>query len=57
MIRELVNGDTAAGFTAISWDGRDADGDRPANGVYLYKVIASADGAETEAIGKAVLVR
>ena len=57
MIRELENGDTAAGFTAISWDGRDADGDRPANGVYLYKVIASAQGEETEAIGKAVLVR
>ncbi|HPN34630.1 MAG TPA: C25 family cysteine peptidase [bacterium] len=57
MIRELENGDTAAGFAAILWDGRDADGDRPANGVYLYKVIASAQGEETEAMGKAVLIR
>jgi hypothetical protein len=28
----------------ISWDGRDADGDRPANGVYLYRIEATPVG-------------
>jgi flagellar hook assembly protein FlgD len=30
-----------SGFNALSWDGRDRDGDELANGVYLYKVIAT----------------
>lgn len=29
----------------IAWDGRDADGDEPANGVYLYKLTARPVGA------------
>jgi len=28
----------------ISWDGRDADGDQPANGVYLYRIEAKPMG-------------
>lgn len=28
----------------ISWDGRDADGDQPANGVYLYRIEAAPMG-------------
>lgn len=41
------------------WDGRDADGDRPANGVYFYKVTArSAAGGKTEsAIQRLVISR
>ena len=43
----------------IPWDGRDRDGDRIANGVYLYKVIArTADGRfSTETLGKLSVVR
>ncbi|MCX7785098.1 MAG: C25 family cysteine peptidase [candidate division WOR-3 bacterium] len=28
------------GYNQIEWNGKDADGDIPANGVYLYKIIA-----------------
>ncbi|MGD0590360.1 MAG: type IX secretion system sortase PorU [Bacteroidota bacterium] len=43
----------------IPWDGRDNDGDRLANGVYLYKLIArSQNGQHTnETIGKLAVVR
>ena len=43
----------------ILWDGRDTDGDRLANGVYLYKLIArSQNGQRTsEIIGKLAVVR
>jgi hypothetical protein len=34
------------GFSSIFWDGRDADGDRVANGVYLYKIRAQAADAQ-----------
>ena len=39
------------------WDGNDQDGDRVANGVYLYRLVASKGGERAEAIGKAVLTR
>ncbi len=35
-IRDYSN----ASFNMVEWDGLDGDGDRIANGVYLYKVIA-----------------
>ncbi|MGH7492095.1 MAG: type IX secretion system sortase PorU [bacterium] len=65
LIRKLEAEPTAvlAGFNMVSWDGMDADGDRPANGVYLYKISArrsSADNGETlqaEEIGKLVIQR
>ena len=43
----------------IPWDGRDNDGDRLANGIYLYKLIArSQNGQHTsETIGKLAVVR
>ena len=45
----------------IEWDGRDADGDEMANGVYFYKVIAKAfiDGKTKtkEVIQKLVIMR
>ncbi|MDH4222358.1 MAG: type IX secretion system sortase PorU [candidate division Zixibacteria bacterium] len=37
----ILNGTGSAGFNSGAiWDGRDQDGDRVANGVYIYKVIA-----------------
>ena len=46
-------------FVKIPWDGLDDDGNRLANGVYLYKVIASTiDGSQTsEALGKMAVLR
>jgi hypothetical protein len=51
------------GFNQIEWDGRDEDGDELANGVYLYKIIATQRQgekivrAETEEPGKLVVAR
>ncbi len=46
-------------FVKVDWNGLDEEGDRLANGVYLYKVIVSTvDGAYTsEALGKMAVVR
>jgi Peptidase family C25/Propeptide_C25 len=43
------------GFNKIYWDGRDADGDEVANGVYFYKIIAKNNGivkTSTEKLAK-----
>ncbi|MGH7599507.1 MAG: type IX secretion system sortase PorU, partial [bacterium] len=51
------------GFNQIEWDGRDEDGDELANGVYLYKIIATQRQGEkvmrveTEEPGKLVVAR
>jgi hypothetical protein len=46
-------------FVRIYWSGLDDDGDRIANGVYLYKVIArTIDGTYTsEALGRMAVIR
>ena len=40
MIRHLDGIDGSAGFNMVAWDGLDSVGDAPANGVYLYKILA-----------------
>lgn len=63
LIRTLDPVTTEAGFNMVKWDGLDADGDRLANGVYLYKVIARREASEgngqtqAEEIGKLVVQR
>ncbi len=60
-----MSGTGSAGFNSgVVWDGRDQDGDKVANGVYIYKVVArtrfNVNGEdankEAEAIGKAVVM-
>lgn len=50
-----------SGFNQIEWDGRDEDGDELANGVYLYKIIATqrqtGEALRAEEIGKLVVAR
>ncbi|MGH7453754.1 MAG: type IX secretion system sortase PorU, partial [bacterium] len=50
-----------SGFNQIEWDGRDEDGDELANGVYLYKIIATqrqnGEALRSEEIGKLVVAR
>jgi hypothetical protein len=42
----------------LTWDGRDAEGDKVANGVYLYKMSAtSVSGEHCEKIGRVVVMR
>jgi hypothetical protein len=62
---KIISGTGSPGFNSgVIWDGRDEDGDKVANGVYIYKIIAetkyNSGGKETtkeaEAIGKAVVM-
>jgi hypothetical protein len=45
------------GYNYYPWDGRDADGDRIANGVYLYKIILKSGEEQKEVIEKLVVLR
>ena len=58
LVRELdvlrgdgVDGGLGANWSGVRWDGRDEDGDPVASGVYLYRVLARADGAEVKVQG------
>jgi len=60
LIRSLEEFNASRGFNMVEWDGRDADGDELANGVYLYKIIAAAPSdasLRAEEIGKLVVQR
>lgn len=46
-----------AGYNKIYWNGRDEDGDRISNSVYLYKIIAKNENYSTEAQNKLVIMR
>ena len=61
LIQTLNDLSAVSGMNQIYWDGRDRDGDDLANGVYLYKIIASTTNQDktlkNEAIGKLVIAR
>jgi flagellar hook assembly protein FlgD len=43
----------ALSYNALEWDGRDAEGDDVANGVYLYVIEAETDDAKaTTSVGR-----
>jgi hypothetical protein len=44
-------------FNRIYWDGKDQDGDTPANGVYFYKIIISKDGQTQNITQKMAIIR
>jgi hypothetical protein len=54
---EISASDLRIGFNSIRWDGRDADGDALANGVYFYKLILSVGGENSEQIGRFAVLR
>lgn len=62
LIRRLERS-VGAGYNQVEWDGRDWNGDKPANGVYLCHVLArsfsgtSGTMREDEQLVKALLVR
>ncbi|MGA2668917.1 MAG: type IX secretion system sortase PorU [Ignavibacteria bacterium] len=58
LIKELKQVSIPDKFVAIDWDGKDADGETLANGVYLYKVmVTSDDGSSQSSIGKMAVLK
>ena len=59
MIQDLRTTSVGDMMVRVPWDGRDRDGDRVANGVYLYKVLVrTVDGRfSSEALGKLAVTR
>jgi len=57
LIQDIHHGWAGAGFNMVPWDGRDADGDELANGVYLYKVFASTGSEKTQELSKIIVMR
>ncbi len=59
MIAELNEYSVTDRFVRIPWNGIDADGDRIANGVYFYKVVAQTTDGEfaSEVIGRMAVLR
>lgn len=54
---EIPAGLLKTDFNSIDWDGRDEDGDRIANGTYLYKIIAWGSENNYTAVKKLAIVR
>jgi len=57
LIAVLEHAPGNAGFNRAHWNGRDADGEVLANGVYLYKLIAKSGERRLEEIEKCVVMR
>jgi hypothetical protein len=58
LVRTLRNLPGLIGFNQVHWEGIDEDGDRLANGVYLYKVIVTGmDGERREHIGRLIVMK
>ena len=47
----------APGYHQLPWDGKDAEGDLLANGVYVYRMLATNGPSKTEHIGRLVKLR
>jgi hypothetical protein len=59
MVQQIEEKNLNEKFVRIYWDGTDGDGDRMANGTYLYKLIVStADGQFNQSvIGKMAIIK
>ena len=62
LIRHIRSASSRAGINfSTAWDGKDQEGDKVANGVYIYKIVAegtvNGEREVKEAFGKAVVVR
>jgi hypothetical protein len=56
LIVELEPGNLKAGYNQVGWDGRDAEGDRPANGVYFYKITSASSSGTARVLGKLMIM-
>lgn len=59
LIRVFEDAPNALSYNALEWDGRDAEGDEVANGVYLYVIEAEADDGSkaTTSVGRMLKVK
>jgi len=57
LIQELNGSSGIAGFNKQRWSGMDYSGDRLANGVYFYKIIAKNGEERVEVLEKCVIMR
>ncbi len=59
LIKELEDSNISDKFVKVNWDGKDADGNSLANGVYLYKLIVKTldEKFNKEFLGKLAIVR
>jgi hypothetical protein len=57
LIYERVERGLAPGYHQLPWDGRDNEGDQIANGVYLYKVVATNGTKSQTYLGRLVKLR
>jgi Peptidase family C25/Propeptide_C25 len=57
LMYERVERGLAPGYHQLPWDGRDAQGDLIANGVYLYKVVATNGSKSQSYTGRLVKLR
>lgn len=55
LIKTIGSTSLQAGYQEISWYGRNEDGEKLANGVYLYQIIANS-GKETASLIKKLAV-
>ena len=55
LIRKVTGIAGEAGYNQVWWNGRDEDGDRLANGVYIYKIIARASRSGAGLSGSVIL--
>ncbi len=59
MIKQIEQYGVLDKFVKIEWDGHDADGNRIANGTYIYKLIVESDDGQFKdnAIGKLSIIK
>src|SRR6185369_279690 len=57
MIYERVERGLTPGYHQLAWDGRDAEGDKLANGTYVYRMLATNGSSKAEHIGRLVKLR
>ena len=57
LIRTIEDASARRGYNETDWNARDENGERLANGVYLYKIIVEKDGSNIEKIGRLAILR
>ena len=58
LIKEINRQNIPDKFVVIDWNGTDQDGERLANGVYLYKLIVTADDGNSQTtLGKLAVLK